>query len=154
MITLVISYLNPYKSGLSLFFLSFILILSLRMAEVCKYATGDVEAGLAYCSWSWSVEILCRFHKVELVGLVFGHVLLHTGKLLRNNCILSSSPEGVYVLYPSCRVSSFSLESPYTATCSLSQGKWDSSPVSRDPQTRNVLSCLSSSNASEYWDLT
>ena len=94
------------------------------------------------------------FHKVELVGLVFGHVLLHTGKLLRNNCILSSSPEGVYVLYPSCRVFSFSLESPYTATCSLSQGKWDSSPVSRDPQTRNVLSCLSSSNASEYWDLT
>lgn len=94
------------------------------------------------------------FHKVELVGLVFGHVLLHTGNLPRNNCILRSSPKGVYMLYPSCRVSSFSLESPSRATCSLSQSKWDSSPVSRDPPPRNVLSCLSSNSASAYWDLT
>lgn len=139
---------NPYKSGLSLFILLFILILIVGVAEICKYVTVDVEARMVYLSWSWSVEIL-------LVGLAFGHVLLHIGNLLRNNCILSSSPEGVYMLYPSCSVPQSGLVIPCRSTNSLSHNKRDSTLLSSGILTAtNFLSCPSLSSASPYWDLT
>ena len=94
MIALVISYTNSYKSGLSLLLLPFFLISILTMAEICDYAAVDVEERMGIfldrdvlrsCSISYDIK-------------VFGHVLLHTGHVLRNDCTLISNPEGVYML--------------------------------------------------------
>lgn len=48
-------------------------------------------------SRSSSVETLFHLPWDKLFGLVFG-LLLHTGRRLRNGCILISSPEGVHML--------------------------------------------------------